>query len=641
MVANDESRAGELSRAERLLALRDTGLSAAADADMERFARLVARIVNAPVALVSLVEADRQVFPGMVGLPEPWAVRRQTPLSHSLCRHVAVSGDPLVVADARENDLTCATMAIPDLGVVSYAGMPLTDDDGNVLGSLCAADTTVRHWTPRELEDLRDLAAACSAELRLRIASGQAAVLRRRADELADVAGRALTSAELLLRTAEDLSDTSSLEEVRRTVGELAGGDLKPAYVGLLLVEEEGGLRRLLGGSAPHRADGPHERVAADAGLPSARALRERRLVSVPDRRRLEEDYEPAAAAAFDTLGLGSAACLPLLGAHGTVGVLVLGWAAPHAIDVPEAAVLTAIAGYTAQAVERALFLDERINVAHQLQRAMLTALPTVAGLELAALYRPASSADMVGGDWYDAFFLHAGDDADGHGAGHEDGRGAGHEAGHGGGREVGRRREGGGGLAITVGDITGHDVRAASLMGQIRSMLRQAAVTSPGQGPAAALAALEDACHTVPVEVSGTLVHGHVRPAGDSWSLTWTNAGHPPPLLLLPDGTVRRLDEHGILLHHRLGPFPRHDQHTVLEPGSTLLLYTDGLVERRRQSLDAAVDRTARLLAAADPAVPLPGLLEHLAGEVSPGEPEDDVVLLALRVPRADPAAR
>lgn len=149
-----------LSRLEdegRVGALRETGLSAASDAGMERFARLAAELVGVPVALVSLVESARQVFPGMVGLADPWAESRQTPLTHSLCQHVVAEGQPLVLTDAREDARTCASLAIPDLGVVGYAGMPLTDGDGHVLGSLCAIDTEPRQWTQQELVLLEDL----------------------------------------------------------------------------------------------------------------------------------------------------------------------------------------------------------------------------------------------------------------------------------------------------------------------------------------------------------------------------------------------------------------------------------------------------------------------------------------------------
>ncbi|MHA6765363.1 GAF domain-containing SpoIIE family protein phosphatase [Streptacidiphilus sp. PAMC 29251] len=595
-----------LSGPERLLALRETGLTAAPDPDMERFARLVARIVDVPVALVSLVEPDRQVFPGMVGLAaDPWATQRQTPLSHSLCQHVVATGSPLVLDDARADALTCASMAIPDLGVVAYAGMPLTDAEGHVLGSLCAIDTGVRAWTDRELADLADLAAACSAELRLRIASLHATTAQQSAQDLAGQARQALASAELLLRAAQELTGTWSVDQVRMRVRDLVSGDLKPSYVGLQLLEGDL-LRRVPDTRTPRVVETDDEFTRVSADFAAARALRERRMVTVPDREHLAAEYGPAAVAAFDALGIASAVCLPLTGARGPVGVLALGWNTPHQVDLTEASVLTSIAGYTAQALERAVFLDERIQVAHQLQRAMLSALPVVPGLELAALYRAASSADMVGGDWYDAFPLpHATADRPS-------------------------------GLAITVGDITGHDIHAAALMGQIRSMLRQAALIHNGHGPAAALTALEHACRTLPLEASGTLVHAHLHPdpAGRGWDLTWTNAGHPPPLLLRPDGTVRRLNDHGVLLHYGFHPGTRRDHRLLLAPGSTLLLYTDGLIERRGQDLDIAITRTAELLAGADPAVPLPELLGQLADRITAPESDDDVVLLALRIP-------
>ncbi len=90
------------------------------------------------------------------------------------------------------------------------------------------------------------------------------------------------------------------------------------------------------------------------------------------------------------------------------LGTLVLGWDTPHQVDVTERAVLTAIAGYTARAIERALYLDQRVTVAIQLQQAMLTDLPAVSGLQLGALYRPAADGELVGGDWYDAYPLGA-----------------------------------------------------------------------------------------------------------------------------------------------------------------------------------------------------------------------------------------
>ncbi|MEV7831704.1 SpoIIE family protein phosphatase [Streptomyces subrutilus] len=602
----------------RLRALALTGLSAAPDAGMERFAGMVARLLDVPVALVSLVEADRQVFPGMVGLAQPWAGARQTPLSHSLCQYVTASGRPLVLADARSEELTCSSLAIPDLGVVAYAGMPLTDAEGNVLGSLCAIDTSVRHWTERELRDLTDLAAACSSDLQLRIASGHREQARREAQAARDTAEQALAGTELLLRAAEELTGATTLSDVRRRVRDLVSGPLKPSYVGLILLRD-GALQRIADPDAVLAMELHHERYSEHDGFPTARALRERRTVTVPDRDHLASHYAPEAVAAFDSLGLASAVCLPLHGARRPLGVIVLGWPQPHEADLRERAVLTAVAGYTAQAVERAVFLEERIHVAHQLQRAMLTAVPEVPGLELAALYLPAAAHDMVGGDWYDAVTLPdpaEGPDTDPDGP-----------------LDAGPRIDARRSLAVTVGDVTGHDMHAATVMGQIRSMMRQAALSRPGRGPAATMNDLERALQHLSLNASGTLVHAHIHPLGADrgWRLTWTNAGHPPPLLLRPDGRTRRLDAHGTLFHEALGAHPRTDHELVLEPGSTLLLYTDGLIEQRGRDLDTAIDDTAAALAAHS-GLPLADLLRRLAAQVAGGGARDDIVLLALR---------
>jgi GAF domain-containing protein len=186
--AAEESEEG-LRSAARLEALRQVRLSASADPGMERFARLVADTLGVPVALVSLVEAGRQVFPGQVGLAEPWASGRQAPLARLLCQRVAATGSPLVLADARQDAQARGTAAASDPQVIAYAGMPLTDSEGHVLGSLCAIDTQPRAWPPRELARLADLAAACCAELRLRITS-------RRAAHALDAAARSQAAAQ-------------------------------------------------------------------------------------------------------------------------------------------------------------------------------------------------------------------------------------------------------------------------------------------------------------------------------------------------------------------------------------------------------------------------------------------------------------
>ena len=150
----------------RLAALRALALlDAPEEAAFARLTRLATALLGVPVALVSLVDAERQFFAAQSGLPEPWASRRQTPLSHSFCQHVVTSRAPLVVADARTHPFLRDNLAIPDLGVVAYAGVPLIDADGRALGSFCAIDGAPRDWTADELVLLRDLADLAMAEL--------------------------------------------------------------------------------------------------------------------------------------------------------------------------------------------------------------------------------------------------------------------------------------------------------------------------------------------------------------------------------------------------------------------------------------------------------------------------------------------
>jgi GAF domain-containing protein len=162
------SAAATARDARRLEALEATGLL---DSDIapafDRHARLAAQVLNAPVALVSLVDSDRQFFKSCLGLPEPWASRRGSPLSHSFCQHAVASREPLVVDDAREHDLLRDNLAIRDMGVVAYAGIPLIDRDGHALGTLCVIDSQPRAWTTHQVQLLADLAASVVTEIEL------------------------------------------------------------------------------------------------------------------------------------------------------------------------------------------------------------------------------------------------------------------------------------------------------------------------------------------------------------------------------------------------------------------------------------------------------------------------------------------
>ncbi len=152
----------------RLAALRATGqLDSPPDPGFDRHVRLAAEVLNAPVALVSLIDEDRQFLKSSVGVEEPWASARETPLSHSFCQHTVAQGEPLVVDDAREHPVLKANPAVAEMGTVAYAGVPLIDADGHALGTLCVLDSRPRQWSSHQVELLSDLAASVVSEITL------------------------------------------------------------------------------------------------------------------------------------------------------------------------------------------------------------------------------------------------------------------------------------------------------------------------------------------------------------------------------------------------------------------------------------------------------------------------------------------
>ncbi|MDF9717821.1 GAF domain-containing SpoIIE family protein phosphatase [Nocardioides sp. ChNu-99] len=584
----------------RLRSVRETGVGPRLDADLERFARLASAALGTPVALVSILEGDRQVFPGQVGLPEPWASDRQTPLSHSVCQHVTATAAPLVVADTRILELTRTSLAIPDLDVVAYAGMPLTDAEGEVFGALCAIDHEPRTWSPEELQVLTDLAEACSAELRLRIALRRVAAAHHELEE-----GR--RRSELMLRAAVVLGDATGLSDLRQRLRDLVTEPLHPSYVGLSLVRDDG---RVLRVPDPGQSDGlelRHATYSLDEAWPTSRCIGEQRTIVVAGTDQLAADgYAPRVLEEWRALGLQAATCLPLVGSQRVLGALTLGWDAPHAAALTEEAALRSVAAFAATAVERVGAIEQRITAATQLQRSMLSVPPAVEGLEIATLYRPAATADLVGGDWYDVHRLPA--PADGSGPSP---------------------------VVLTVGDITGHDMRAAAVMGQVRSMLRQAGSDRPEDGPAHAVLAVEAAARTLGLDATGTLVHGHLVPDTDGWTLTWANAGHPSPLVLAADGSRTVLRQGDVILHPDLRVEERHDHRVHLARGSVLLVHTDGLLDERRPDLDEMLDEVLTVLARLvhDERLPLDRAVEHLADELLGRRADDDVAILAVRL--------
>lgn len=156
--------------AERLAALRRLVLlDTPTAASFDRLTRMAARLLHTPIALLTLVDIDRQWFKSAFGLPEPLASERATPLEYSVCQHVVATSRSLTVEDASHDPAFRDHPAVRDFGICSYAGMPLFSPDGYPVGALCVLDVSPRKWSDDDLLNLEDLAAIAMREIALHV----------------------------------------------------------------------------------------------------------------------------------------------------------------------------------------------------------------------------------------------------------------------------------------------------------------------------------------------------------------------------------------------------------------------------------------------------------------------------------------
>lgn len=201
--------------------------------------RLAVSLFNVPVALVTIVREaeDRQFFTSQQGLAAPWCDTRQTPLSHSFCQHVKRLGAPLVVPDAREDDLLQDNLAIPDLSVIGYLGVPIVAPDGVPLGALCVISDEPREWSGEDIDQLNDLARCVNDEVLLRATLLKTTEMYRSLEAANDQLGRYAAVRESISHAfmAPDLAIEDRFQELLRagcqalnmdmgTIAQMSGG---------------------------------------------------------------------------------------------------------------------------------------------------------------------------------------------------------------------------------------------------------------------------------------------------------------------------------------------------------------------------------------------------------------------------------
>lgn len=298
------------------------------------------------------------------------------------------------------------------------------------------------------------------------------------------------------------------------------------------------------------------------------------------------------------SLGAASAVVLPLRSDSRTVGVLTM-YLDPGRVPTDEdMEAALEVAGQAARAIARVHRHSQETKLAEELQRSLLTAPPPIPHVAVAVRYVPAAESAQVGGDWYDAFLQRSGEPV------------------------------------LVIGDVVGHDTAAAATMGQLRSLLRGLAHHSDA-GPVEVLRGLDEAMAAMHAGTMATAAVARVEGLGgpDGPLLRWANAGHPPPAVLFPDGTVTLLG--GMMGDLMLGvdeTAERTERVLALPPGALVLLYTDGLIERRASSLDAGFEQLRTSLA--DLAGRSPDeVCDEILARLLPGTPQDDVALIAVRL--------
>jgi anti-sigma regulatory factor (Ser/Thr protein kinase)/putative methionine-R-sulfoxide reductase with GAF domain len=386
-------------------------------------------------------------------------------------------------------------------------------------------------------------------------------------------------------RLADPLLSELTLEPLLNELLDRTKEILSVDTVAVLLIDEEE--RELVA----RAAKGLEEEVERGVRIPigggfAGRIAAERTPIYIPD-----AEHADIMNPILREAGVRSLLGVPLIVEGKAVGVLHVGTLAPREFTNDDAALLQLAAARAAPAIERArLFdaLDREHRNAVALQRSLLPdRLPDIPGMDVAAGYLP--SLDEVGGDWYDVVDL---------------------PHGH---------------VGLAIGDVAGHGVRAASLMGQLRTGLRAYALEGHGAGET--LKRVDQLLKTIRGRGMATAAYAVIAP--ETGAVTLASAGHPPPVLISAAGEARFLQ---VKSAPPLGTLPFstfHEVQTTLEPGETLLMYTDGLVERRGEALTVGLER---LRAAASMSVSAEALCQHVLHKLVPAlGAADDVALVAL----------
>ena len=404
-----------------------------------------------------------------------------------------------------------------------------------------------------------------------------------------------------LQKATSDLAEALTADEVVHAMSDIGRSGVGAHHTSVVLLDRDhSGLRVMAAGQGhdlPRRAFPLHHPDVAARAVARGQAV----LVDCPADLRALLGEAPEVEELVDSTPERAWAALPMMVGGRAIGALRFAFTDPREVGEEERVFLEALAGQCALAIGRAMLYEREHGTAEELQRSLLPEeLPEVEGVNLTAFYRSGSQHVQVGGDWYDAFPL-------------PDGR-----------------------VAGILGDVMGKGIPAAAGMSRIRNALRALAFSMPE--PADVLTGLDRMFEaTEGMDQVTTLVYFVLDPV--TGQLDLSNAGHLPPLLVgnagpslletAPDTPLGISSERS---HHKF----------FVQPGNTVALYSDGLVENRKRSVDAGLDELVHVASEAPPEVvgDPQQMLEYLVESMLEGyEQDDDVTLLAVQLPVIDSA--
>jgi len=548
--------------------------------------------LGACAAVVALLSDDGTALEPRwsIGYPEEvvhsWRrieVSERTPLVDAL------HGEPVIIGSVAELEARYPLMAVrPTSGFACCVAVAVPGRAGRPVGVLGLSFTELEP----ELTPARARRAASQLARHLRGGTEREGGEHDQGDRRAQASEAALHRLRQLTALTGRLAAAVDADEVASVVADLARSALRADAATLTAYDGHSAAVPLAasGLTGPRwdpRSAGPRDHVPFERLALVREIVRTRHPVLVTSRADRDARYP-------DMAGNGVVqeawANLPLVLADRLVGVAAFGWDAPRRFSADDVDFLQALADHAAIALDRVAALATSRSLAESMQRSLLpAALPDMPRFAFAARYLPATHGLPIGGDWYDVL-------------------------------ELTPDR-----VAVVVGDVVGHGANAAAVMGQLRSALTSCLLD--GYGPAQALEHLDRFARRVPgARVSSAAC---LLVDADDEALVWASAGHPPPLLLGPDGSRYLFAAGGPVLG--VVPSPSHVEHSARLPtGATVLLYTDGLVERRGESLDTGFARlaaTAESLRHLPPAQLLDGVRARLRDHDGP---VDDIAVVA-----------